>query len=338
MNILLTGGTGYIGTHTAVSLIDNGHTPVLLDNFINSSPRVAERIEQVTGVKPMVIEMDILDTDGLTHVLHEHQIAAVIHFAALKAVGESTVKPIEYYRNNVMGFLSVLDAMRRAEVFRIVLSSSATVYGEHAMLPYHESMPALSANSPYGQSKVMMERIMQDTAATDKRWQHAILRYFNPVGAHPSGLIGEHPNGIPNNLMPYIQQVAIGMREKLSVFGNDYDTLDGTGARDYIHVMDLARGHVLALLNLFGHKGSFTLNLGSGVPFTVLQLIQAFEIASQQKIPYQIKPRRSGDIACMYSDAQAAYHLLGFKTELTIDDMCRDAWLWQSQNPNGYNP
>ena len=338
MNILLTGGTGYIGAHTTVSLIENGHTPILLDNFINSSPLVAQRIGQITGVEPQVIEMDVLNTDGLTEVLREHDISAVIHFAALKAVGESVAKPIEYYHNNVMGFLSVLDAMRRADVFKIVLSSSATVYGENAPLPYLETMPALSANSPYGQSKVMMERIMQDAAASDARWQHATLRYFNPVGAHPSGLIGEHPNGIPNNLVPYMQQVAVGMRDKLSVFGDDYDTLDGTGARDYIHVMDLARGHVLALQRLLEHQGSFTLNLGAGVPFTVLQLIHAFETASGQKIPYQISPRRAGDIASMYADAQSAYKLLGFKTELSIDDMCRDAWLWQSQNPHGYIP
>ncbi|MGL4767174.1 MAG: UDP-glucose 4-epimerase GalE [Formosimonas sp.] len=336
MNILLTGGTGYIGAHTAVSLMDQGHTPILLDNFVNSSPRVIERIEHITGIRPALIELDVLSTTALARTLRDHQIDAVIHFAALKAVGESVVKPIDYYHNNVMGFLSVLQAMREACVFRIVLSSSATVYGENAPLPYLETHPALSANSPYGQSKVMMERIMQDTAASDPRWQHATLRYFNPVGAHPSGLIGEHPSGIPNNLVPYIQQVAIGLRDKLSVFGNDYDTLDGTGARDYIHVMDLARGHGLALQWLFEHQGSLTVNLGTGQPLTVLQLVAAFEQASKKAIPYQIVPRRAGDIASMYADVTLAQDLLGFRTQYDVHAMCQDAWHWQNQNPNGY--
>ena len=335
-NILLTGGTGYIGAHTAVVLIESGHTPILLDNFSNSTPKVAQRIEIITGVKPTVIEQDVLNTTALVDVLNTHNIQAVIHFAAHKAVGESVAKPLSYYHNNVTGTLSVLDAMAQAHVRHIVLSSSATVYGEHGVPPMSEDAP-LSATNPYGQTKVMMEQIIRDVAVADKDLRYAMLRYFNPVGAHPSGQIGEHPRGIPNNLMPYVQQVAIGLREQLSVFGDDYPTADGTGERDYIHVMDLARGHVLALNHLLAGNDSFTVNLGTGKPVTVLQMVQAFEQASGKPIAYTIAPRRAGDVASVYANPELAHQLLGFETEYSIAEMCRDAWVWQSRNPNGYD-
>lgn len=335
-NILLTGGTGYIGAHTAVVLIESGHTPILLDNFSNSTPKVAQRIEIITGVKPTVIEQDVLNTTALVDVLKTHNIQAVIHFAAHKAVGESVAKPLSYYQNNVTGTLSVLDAMAQAHVRHIVLSSSATVYGEHGVPPMSEDAP-LSATNPYGQTKVMMEQIIRDVAVADKDLRYAMLRYFNPVGAHPSGQIGEHPRGIPNNLMPYVQQVAIGLREQLSVFGDDYPTADGTGERDYIHVMDLARGHVLAVNHLLAGNNSFTVNLGTGKPVTVLQMVQAFEQASGKPIAYTIAPRRAGDVASVYANPELAHQLLGFETEYSIAEMCRDAWVWQSRNPNGYD-
>ena len=335
-NILLTGGTGYIGAHTAVVLIESGHTPILLDNFSNSTPKVAQRIEVITGVKPVVIEQDVLNTTALVDVLNTHNIQAVIHFAAHKAVGESVAKPLSYYQNNVTGTLSVLDAMAQAHVRHIVLSSSATVYGEHGVPPMSEDAP-LSATNPYGQTKVMMEQIIRDVAVADKDLRYAMLRYFNPVGAHPSGQIGEHPRGIPNNLMPYVQQVAIGLREQLSVFGDDYPTADGTGERDYIHVMDLARGHVLAVNHLLAGNNSFTVNLGTGKPVTVLQMVQAFEQASGKPIAYTIAPRRAGDVASVYANPELAHQLLGFETEYSIAEMCRDAWVWQSRNPNGYD-
>ena len=335
-NILLTGGAGYIGAHTAVVLIESGHTPILLDNFSNSTPKVAQRIEIITGVKPTVIEQDVLNTTALVDVLNTHNIQAVIHFAAHKAVGESVAKPLSYYQNNVTGTLSVLDAMAQAHVRHIVLSSSATVYGEHGVPPMSEDAP-LSATNPYGQTKVMMEQIIRDVAVADKDLRYAMLRYFNPVGAHPSGQIGEHPRGIPNNLMPYVQQVAIGLREQLSVFGDDYPTADGTGERDYIHVMDLARGHVLAVNHLLAGNNSFTVNLGTGKPVTVLQMVQAFEQASGKPIAYTIAPRRAGDVASVYANPELAHQLLGFETEYSIAEMCRDAWVWQSRNPNGYD-
>ena len=335
-NILLTGGTGYIGAHTAVVLIESGHTPILLDNFSNSTPKVAQRIQMITGVMPLVIEQDVLDTPALVAVLKAHDIQAVMHFAAHKAVGESVEKPLAYYHNNVAGTLSVLDAMAQANVRHIVLSSSATVYGEHGVSPMAEDAP-LSATNPYGQTKVMMEQIIRDVALANRELRYAMLRYFNPVGAHPSGQIGEHPRGIPNNLMPYVQQVAIGLREKLSVFGDDYPTIDGTGERDYIHVMDLARGHVLAVNHLLAGNDAFTVNLGTGIPVTVLQMVQAFEQASGQAIAYSIAPRRAGDVASVYANPKWAQQLLGFQTEYTIVDMCRDAWVWQSRNPNGYD-
>lgn len=333
--ILLTGGTGYIGSHTAVSLIEAGLTPVLLDNFINSSPAVLARLETITGVRPELIELDVLDTAALTQALKEQHIDAVIHFAALKSVGESVEKPLDYYHNNVMGLISVLQAMTAANVKHIVLSSSATVYGENNVSPYIEDS-LLSAQSPYGQSKVMMEHITRDVARAQPDLRYAMLRYFNPVGAHPSGHIGESPRGIPNNLMPYIQQVAVGLREQLSIWGGDYDTTDGTGERDYIHVMDLARGHVLAVQKLLDGHDSMTLNLGTGQPVSVLQMLKAFETACGKSIPYQIAPRRAGDLACFYADGTRAKQILGFKAKHDINDMCSDAWRWQSQNPNGF--
>ena len=334
-NILLTGGTGYIGAHTAVVLIESGHTPILLDNFSNSTPKVAQRIEIITGVKPTVIEQDVLNTTALVDVLNTHNIQAVIHFAAHKAVGESVAKPLSYYQNNVTGTLSVLDAMAQAHVRHIVLSSSATVYGEHGVPPMSEDAP-LSATNPYGQTKVMMEQIIRDVAVADKDLRYAMLRYFNPVGAHPSGQIGEHPRGIPNNLMPYVQQVAIGLREQLSVFGDDYPTADGTGERDYIHVMDLARGHVLAVNHLLAGNNSFTVNLGTGKPVTVLQMVQAFEQASGKPIAYTIAPRRAGDVAACYADPQRAFETMGWKATRGLDEMCVDSWRWQSHNPHGF--
>lgn len=335
-HILLTGGTGYIGAHTAVSLIEAGFIPALLDNFVNSSPKVVDRIEKLTGVRPALVEMDVLDTAGVARILHEHNIKGIIHFAALKAVGESVEKPLAYYHNNVMGLISVLQAMSTADVKHIVLSSSATVYGDKTPAPYKEGS-ALSATSPYGDSKVMMEHITRDVAISDASLRYAMLRYFNPVGAHPSGLIGEHPRGIPNNLMPYVQQVAVGLREQLSIFGNDYDTADGTGERDYIHVMDLARGHVLAIKHLLEGHDSITLNLGTGKPVSVLQMVKAFEAVSGRSIPYQFSPRRAGDIACFYADPTLSQKVLNFHTAFDIADMCRDAWNWQSKNPNGYD-
>jgi UDP-glucose 4-epimerase len=296
---------------------------------------VVERIEQITGVKPTLIEMDVLDTSALAEVMRVQKINGVIHFAALKAVGESVMKPLSYYHNNVVGLISVLRAMQATEVKRIVLSSSATVYGEFGVSPIVEDSP-LSATNPYGQTKVMMEHIVADVARADVSLRYAMLRYFNPVGAHPSGLIGEHPNGIPSNLMPYVQQVAVGLREQLSVFGDDYDTADGSGARDYIHVMDLALGHVLALDLLMRDEPSITVNLGTGTPVTVLQLVQNFEAVTGQKIPYTIAPRRAGDVATLYANPQRAKEILNFSTQYSIADMCRDAWHWQSNNPNGY--
>ena len=335
-NILLTGGAGYIGSHTAVALIERGDTVVLLDNFINSSPIVIDRIERITGVRPLLIEASVLDASAVERVLREQRIEAVIQVAALKAVGESVAQPLAYYHNNVTGLISVLQAMQNAEVSRIVLSSSATVYGAQGISPMGEDAP-ISASNPYGQSKVMMEHIVADLARADVGSRHAMLRYSNPAGAHPSGLIGEHPSGVPNNLMPYVQQVAVGLREKLSVYGDDYDTRDGTGERDYIHVMDLARGHVLALAYLLSGQESTTLNLGTGQAVTVLEMLRAFEQVSGRRVAYQIAPRRAGDLASVYADPTRAQAVLGFKTQHSIEDMCRDAWRWQSQNPTGYD-
>jgi len=330
MNILLTGGTGYIGSHTAVVLTEAGHRVVLYDNFCNSQPDVVQRLEKITGQPITLVEGDVRDTNRLTETLNTHSIAAVIHFAGLKAVGESVAKPIDYYANNIQGTISLLQAMQATDIKILVFSSSATVYGDPQYLPIDEKHPT-SAINPYGRSKLHIEEILVDVAKTDATWRIACLRYFNPVGAHESGLIGEDPSGIPNNLMPYVAQVAAGKLPYLNVFGNDYPTPDGTGVRDYIHVMDLAEGH-LAALNYFStqHSALSTFNLGTGQGNSVLEIVKAFETASGKPVPYQISPRRSGDIASCYAKADKASEQLGWQAKRTLEDMCASTWHWQS--------
>ena len=337
MAVLITGGAGYIGSHTCVEMLNAGKEIVVIDNFSNSSAKSCDRVKEITGKDFPVIECDIRDEDKLKEVFASYQIDSVIHFAGLKAVGESCVKPLEYYDNNVGGTVKLLNAMRAANVKTIVFSSSATVYGEHNKVPFREDMVAGGTTNPYGTTKYFIEIILKDLCASDPEWSVSLLRYFNPIGAHESGRIGEAPNGIPNNLMPYIAQVAVGKREKLSVFGNDYDTPDGTGVRDYIHVVDLARGHVAAVKRAQTVKGCEIYNLGTGVGVSVLELVHAFEKATGVKIPYVIAPRRPGDIAYSYADASKAWEVLGWKTEKTAEDACRDTWRWQSNNPNGYD-
>ncbi|MBQ6118511.1 MAG: UDP-glucose 4-epimerase GalE [Clostridia bacterium] len=337
MAVLITGGAGYIGSHTCVEMLNAGKEIVVIDNFCNSSPRSCDRVKEITGKDFPVIECDIRDVDGLRQVFADHKIESVIHFAGLKAVGESCVKPLEYYDNNIGGTVTLLNAMRAANVKTIVFSSSATVYGEHNQVPFREDMPAGGTTNPYGTTKYFIEIILKDLCASDPDWSVSLLRYFNPIGAHESGRIGEAPNGIPNNLMPYIAQVAVGKREKLSVFGNDYDTPDGTGVRDYIHVVDLAKGHVAAVKRAETVKGCEIYNLGTGVGVSVLELVHAFEKATGVKIPYVIAPRRPGDIAYSYADASKAWQVLGWKTEKNAEDACRDTWRWQKNNPNGYD-
>ena len=337
MAVLITGGAGYIGSHTCVEMLNAGKEIVVIDNFCNSSPQACDRVKEITGKDFPVIECDIRDADGLRQVFAAHKIESVIHFAGLKAVGESCVKPLEYYDNNIGGTVALLNAMRAANVKTIVFSSSATVYGEHNKVPFREDMPAGGTTNPYGTTKYFIEIILKDLCASDPEWSVSLLRYFNPIGAHESGRIGEAPNGIPNNLMPYIAQVAVGKREKLSVFGNDYDTPDGTGVRDYIHVVDLAKGHVAAVKRAETVKGCEIYNLGTGVGVSVLELVHAFEKATGVKIPYVIAPRRPGDIAYSYADASKAWRVLGWKTEKNAEDACRDTWRWQKNNPNGYD-
>lgn len=334
MSILVTGGTGYIGSHTAVELIKQGHDVVIADNLVNSSAVVVERIAQITGKTPKFYNVDVCDFEALSNVFEKENITAVIHFAAYKAVGESVQKPVMYYDNNLNGLLNLLSVMSKYDVKKIVFSSSATVYGPGNPSPYLESMPISSAMSPYGNTKVMCEQILKDMHVSDASWEITLLRYFNPIGAHESGLIGEDPSGIPNNLMPFVAQVAVGKREYLNIFGDDYDTLDDTCERDYIHVVDLAQGHVKALDHI--HAGVSIYNLGSGVGTSVLSLVHAFENATGVKVPYQIAPRRAGDLPSFYANADLAFAELGFKTEKTIDDMCKDTWRWQSKNPNGF--
>ena len=336
MAVLITGGAGYIGSHTCVEMLNAGKEIVVIDNFSNSSPKACGRVREITGKDFPVIECDIRDEDKLREVFAAHKIESVIHFAGLKAVGESCVKPLEYYDNNVGGTVKLLHAMRAAGVKTIVFSSSATVYGEHNKVPFREDMVAGGTTNPYGTTKYFIEIILKDLCASDPDWSVSLLRYFNPIGAHESGRIGEAPNGIPNNLMPYIAQVAVGKREKLSVFGNDYDTPDGTGVRDYIHVVDLAKGHVAAVKRAETVKGCEIFNLGTGVGVSVLELVNAFEKATGVKIPYVIAPRRPGDIAYSYADASKAWRVLGWKTEKTAEDACRDTWRWQKNNPDGY--
>ena len=337
MKILVTGGAGYIGTHTLVELIENGYEPIVFDNFVNSSEKSLLRVQQITGKKISYVNGDIRDYDSLESVFSSHEFQGVIHFAGLKAVGESVEKPILYYENNMYGSLQLLKAMAAYNVKTIVFSSSATVYGDPVSLPLDESMPTGKPTNPYGMSKLMIENILTDVHKNDKSWRIVNLRYFNPVGAHESGLIGEDPTGIPNNLMPYITQTATGKREKLSVFGGDYDTHDGTGVRDYIHVVDLAKGHIKALKKAEQESGLWTVNLGTGTGYSVLDLIKAFEKVSSRKIPYEIVSRRPGDVASCYADPKFAKQVLGWEAKLGLNDMCSDSWRWQSNNHNGYN-
>ncbi|MEA3299209.1 MAG: UDP-glucose 4-epimerase GalE [Pseudomonadota bacterium] len=331
--VLVTGGAGYIGSHTVVALQQAGHRVLVLDNFSNSSPRVFERIARITGTAPPWVAGDIRDGAVLDRVFGEHDIDGVIHFAGLKAVGESVAEPLRYYRNNLAGTLSLLDAMARHRCRRLVFSSSATVYGDPASVPIREDFP-LSATNPYGRSKLMIEDVLRDLAVSDPAWQVFILRYFNPVGAHPSGLIGEDPAGIPNNLLPFVAQVAIGKLPRLKVFGGDYPTRDGTGVRDYLHVVDLARGHLAALERLA--PGCGVCNLGTGRGYSVLEVVNAFARASGRDIPYDIVARRPGDIAECYADTRQSEALLGWVAERDLDAMVRDHWRWQQANPDGY--
>ncbi|APC05318.1 UDP-glucose 4-epimerase [Polynucleobacter asymbioticus] len=329
MNILLTGGAGYIGSHTAVVLTEAGHNVIILDNFCNSDRSVLERLKQILQKDLICIEGDVRNTDLLTQALQEHKIDAVIHFAGLKAVGESVTMPVEYYANNVQGTISLLEAMKVSNIKNLVFSSSATVYGDPQYLPIDENHPT-SATNAYGRSKLHIEEMLKDVANSDPAWKIICLRYFNPVGAHESGFIGEDPNGIPNNLVPYIAQVAVGKLPKLNVYGNDYPTLDGTGVRDYIHVMDLAEGHLAALNYVADHSGWIAINLGTGKGYSVLEMIEAFEGASGNKIPFNIVTRRVGDIASCYSTAEKASQLLSWQAKRSIQDMCSSGYKWQN--------
>ena len=335
MNILLTGGAGYIGSHTCVALIEAGFTPVILDNFSNSHPAVLERLQQITGQSVVCEKGNVLDTPWVVDMLARHNIAAVLHFAGDKAVGESVAQPLKYYRNNIGGAVSLLDAMQASSCRTLVFSSSATVYGDPASVPITEDFPRSHTN-PYGHTKLVIEDILSAVQVSDPSWQLGVLRYFNPVGAHTSGLIGEDPSGIPNNLMPFVTQVAIGKRPFLNVYGDDYPTPDGTGVRDYIHVQDLAEGHVAALQALLKTRKSFAVNLGTGRGNSVLEVVKAFEKASGRPVNYQIAPRRPGDVAQCYADPALAQQLLGWTASRSLADMCLDAWRWQSANPEGY--
>ena len=336
MTILITGGAGYIGSHTALELLNEGYDVVVFDNLSNSSQESLRRVEELTGKQVCFYEGDVQDEDALRAMFKEQKIDAVIHCAALKAVGESVQKPLEYYQNNISGTLTLLKVMREVDVKNIVFSSSATVYGSPEEMPITEACPKGQCTNPYGWTKSMMEQIMSDVQKADPSWNVILLRYFNPVGAHKSGRIGEDPKGIPNNLMPYISQVAVGKLEKLGVFGNDYDTPDGTGVRDYIHVVDLAIGHVKAINYIFTNPGLDVINLGTGQGYSVLDMVKAFSKACGKEIPYEIKPRREGDIAMCYADPSKAAKVLGWKAERGLDEMCEDTWRWQSQNPGGY--
>ncbi len=335
MKVLVTGGVGYIGSHTCVQLLEAGYDIVVLDNLSNSSEESLSRVKKITGRDFKFYKADLLDYDATDAVFAENDIDAVIHFAGLKAVGESVSIPLRYYHNNITGTLNLLDIMSKHNVKRIVFSSSATVYGDPHTVPIKEDFP-LSCTNPYGRTKLMLEEILRDLHVSDKEWNIAILRYFNPVGAHESGLIGEDPNGIPNNLVPYISQVAVGKLACLSVFGNDYDTPDGTGVRDYIHVVDLANGHLKALEKISSDVGVVTYNLGTGTGYSVLDMVRAFGKACGKDVNYKIVERRPGDIGACYADPEKAERELGFRAEKNLDDMCRDTWRWQSQNPNGY--
>lgn len=336
MTVFVTGGTGFIGSHTVISLLQSGFDVVILDNLCNSSAKILPSLQQISGKSVPFYEGDIRDREVLRRIFAEHDIDSVIHFAGLKAVGESVAEPMKYYDNNVSGSLVLAEEMARAGVFNIVFSSSATVYGDPGKVPYAEDMKPGDTTNPYGTSKAMVERILTDIQKADPRWSVILLRYFNPIGAHQSGLIGEHPNGIPNNLLPYICQVAGGKLPYLSVFGDDYPTPDGTGMRDYIHVMDLAEGHVAAMKAKSHVPGVHLLNLGSGRAYSVLEIVRAFEAASGLTIPYQIKPRREGDLACVYADPTYTKQQTGWETKRDLPQMMEDAWRWVSRNPNGY--
>lgn len=336
MKILVTGGAGYIGSHTCVEMLNAGHEIVIVDNFYNSCPEALNRIKELTGKDFKFYECDIRDREGLDKIFAENKIDAVIHFAGLKAVGESCAKPLEYYENNVGGTITLCEAMRDAGCKKIVFSSSATVYGEKNPSPLNETMQIGGTTNPYGTTKYMIELILRDLWASDNEWSIALLRYFNPIGAHKSGRIGENPNGIPNNLMPYITQVAVGKLACLSVFGDDYDTPDGTGVRDYIHVVDLALGHVKAVEKVLSGTGVDAYNLGTGKGYSVLDIVHAFEKACGKPLNYKIVDRRPGDLATCYSDPTKAYEILGWKAERGLDEMCEDSWRWQKNNPEGY--
>jgi UDP-glucose 4-epimerase len=337
MSILVTGGAGYIGCHTCIELLQEGYDLVVIDNYSNSQPEALKRVQELSGKNITFYEVDVLDETAVGEVFAKHTIEAVIHFAGLKAVGESVSKPLHYYHNNITGTLVLCAVMQQYGVKRLVFSSSATVYGTPERMPITEDSP-LSATNPYGSTKLMIERILQDLLVADPTWSIALLRYFNPIGAHSSGRIGENPNGIPNNLMPYISQVAVGKLAELGVFGSDYPTVDGTGVRDYIHVVDLAQGHLKALNKVLNTTGIDAYNLGTGKGYSVLELVKAFEQAADCKVPYRIRDRRPGDVATCYADASKAERELGWKAERDIEQMCVDTWRWQSNNPNGYDP
>lgn len=336
MKILLTGGAGYIGSHTAIELYKAGHEVLVVDNLINSKEEAIRRVERIIGKNIPFYKEDVRDREAMDRIFKENRIDAVIHFAGLKAVGESVAKPLEYYENNMNATFVLLDVMRNNGCKNIIFSSSATVYGDPAMIPITEECPKGKCTNPYGQTKSMLEEVMIDVQKADREWNVVLLRYFNPIGAHSSGLIGENPNGIPNNLMPYITQTAIGIRKELGVFGNDYDTPDGTGVRDYIHVCDLAAGHVAALKAIENKAGLAIYNLGTGHGYSVLDVVKAFEKANGLKVPYSIKPRRPGDIATCYCNPAKAKAELGWEAQFGIEDMCRDSWNFQKNNPNGY--
>ena len=336
MTILVTGGAGFIGSHTCISLQEAGYDVVVLDNLSNSSKVSLERVKAITGKEAVFYEGDILDRNILNEIFKKHDIYAVIHFAGLKAVGESVQKPWEYYENNIAGTLTLVDVMRQNGCKNIIFSSSATVYGDPAEIPITENCPKGQCTNPYGWTKSMLEQVLSDMQKADPEWNVILLRYFNPIGAHKSGTMGENPNGIPNNLMPYITQVAVGKLKELGVFGDDYDTPDGTGVRDYIHVVDLADGHVAALKKIQSGVGLGIYNLGTGVGYSVLDIVKNFEAANDIKIPYQIKPRRAGDIATCYCDPSKAKAELGWEAKYGIREMCEDSWRWQKNNPNGY--
>ena len=337
MRILVTGGAGYIGSHTCVELLNEGYEVVIVDNLYNSNQKAVDRIQEITGKKVKFYQDDMLDRDALKKIFDENEIDAVIHFAGLKAVGESVHKPVEYYRTNIGSTLNLVDEMRAHGVKNIIFSSSATVYGDPAEIPITENCPKGTCTNPYGWTKWMQEQILTDLHTADPEWNVILLRYFNPIGAHKSGLIGEDPKGIPNNLLPYVAQVAIGKLKEINVFGNDYPTPDGTGVRDYIHVVDLARGHVKAIERFEKKDGVFVCNLGTGHGYSVMDVIHAFEKACGKELPYVIRPRRDGDVATCYSSPAKAEKELSWKAEFDLIDMCRDSWNWQQKNPNGYN-